>query len=73
MHIHTLHKKVKDICQYLDLNTKIKTNSQHCTKHLDNFKISLTFCVVYIYVLSGYSSFTGNLLGTQTRQIYKTL
>ncbi len=41
--LHTLHKKVKDICQYLDLNTKIKANSLHCTKHLENFKISLTF------------------------------
>ncbi len=39
----TLHKKVKDISQYLDLNTKIKAISRNGTKHLDNFKISLTF------------------------------
>ncbi len=39
----TLHKKVKDICQYLDLNTKIKANSRNITKHLEHFKISLTF------------------------------
>ena len=36
--LHTLHKKDKDICQYLDENTKIKANSQNCTKHLENFK-----------------------------------
>ncbi len=46
--IFTLHKKVKDICQYLDLNTKIKANSWNCTKHPENFKIALTFlCSVY--------------------------
>ena len=44
---YTQHKKVKDICQYLDLNTKIKIKSRDSTKHLENLKISLTFCVVY--------------------------
>ncbi len=35
----TLHKKVKDIiCQYLDLNTKIKANSWNNT--LNIYKIS---------------------------------
>ncbi len=49
MHIYTLHKKVKDICQYLYLKTKIKANSQNSIKHLGNFKISLTFlCSVYV-------------------------
>ena len=43
-------KKVKDICQHLDLNTKIKVNSLISTKHLQNFKISLTFlCSVYYF------------------------
>ena len=41
-------QKVKDICQYLDLNTKLQAKSRKCIKHLQNFKISLTFCVVYI-------------------------
>ncbi len=36
-------QKVKDICQYLDLNTKIKVNWRDSTKHLENFKISLLF------------------------------
>ncbi len=40
---YTTQKKVKDICQYLDLNTKIKANSRNSTKYLENFKISLTF------------------------------
>ncbi len=41
---YTLHKKVKDICQYLDLNTIIKANSCNCTKkNKKNIKISLTF------------------------------
>ncbi len=41
-------KKVKDISQYLDLNTKIKAISRNSTKNLENFKISLTFlCSVY--------------------------
>ncbi len=44
--IHTLHKKVKDICQYLNLKTKIKANSSNITKHLENLKISLTFFVL---------------------------
>ena len=26
---HTLHKKVKDICQYVDLHTKLKANTQN--------------------------------------------
>ncbi len=42
LQICTLHKKVKDICQYLALNTKIKANSRNCTKHVENFKISLS-------------------------------
>ena len=45
VHVHTLHKKVKDICQYLDLNTKIKANSRNGIKYVVNFKISLTFFV----------------------------
>ncbi len=36
-------KKVKDICQYLYLNHKVKANSWNSTKYLENFKISLTF------------------------------
>ena len=36
-------QKVKDICQYLDLNTKIKAISRNSTKQLESFKISLTF------------------------------
>ncbi len=43
MSITTLHKKVNDICQYLDLNTKIKANSWNCTNHLENFKNLETF------------------------------
>ncbi len=39
----TQNIKVKDISQYLDLNTKIKAISRNITKHLENFKISLTF------------------------------
>ncbi len=31
-------KIVMDICQYLDLNTKIKVNSRNCTKHLVKFQ-----------------------------------
>ena len=41
-------KTVKNICLFLDLNTKIKTNSRNSTKPLENVKISLLFCVVYI-------------------------
>ncbi len=36
-------QKVKDICQYLDLNTTIKANSRNCTEHLENLKISFFF------------------------------
>ena len=47
-------QKVKEICQYLHLFTKIKANSRNSTKHVDNFKISWTFlCSAYpiaIYV-----------------------
>ena len=50
MGTYTLHKKGQDIYQYLDLNTKIKAKFTKLHKHLENFKISLTFlCVVYIY------------------------
>ncbi len=46
--IHTLHKKVKDISQYLDLNTKIKGHFTKQHKTSRKFKISLTFlCSVY--------------------------
>ncbi len=41
--VYTLHKKVKDISQYLDLNTKIKAISRNGTKHLENLKISNFF------------------------------
>ncbi len=34
---------MKDICQYLDSNTKFKVNSRNCTKHIENVKLSLTF------------------------------
>ncbi len=54
---YTLHKKVKDICQYLDLNTKIKANLRNSTKHLENFKISFSFCVVYVKLLSANLNF----------------
>ncbi len=43
---HTLHKKVKDVCQYLDLNTKIKANSRSCTKKNQIFKNILNFFFV---------------------------
>ncbi len=47
INVYTTLKKLR-ICQYLDLNTKIKANSRNRTKHLENFKISLTFlCIVY--------------------------
>ncbi len=47
VHMHYT-KKVMDICQYLDLNAKIKANSLNCTKHLENFIISSTFsCSVH--------------------------
>ncbi len=36
-------KKVKNICPYLDLNTKVTANSEKLQKHLEKFKISLTF------------------------------
>ncbi len=51
-HISHIHytKKVKDICQYVDINTKIKTISWNSTKHLENFKISLTFLCSVLYV-----------------------
>ncbi len=42
--LYTLHKKVKDISQYLDLKL-IKAISRTSTKHVENFKISLTFFV----------------------------
>ncbi len=44
---YTLHKNVKDIFQYLDLNAKIKANSQKCTK-IQNFEYILNFFVVYM-------------------------
>ncbi len=40
IYVDTLHKQVKDICRYLDLNAKIKVNSRNSTNHLENFKIS---------------------------------
>ncbi len=46
--VNTLYQKVKDICQYQDLNSKIKANLRSCTKHLGNSNISLTIlCSVY--------------------------
>ncbi len=45
------HKKVKDIYQHLDLNTKNEANSRNCIKHVENGKISLTFlCRVCVYI-----------------------
>ena len=32
---YTLHKKFKDICQYVVLNTKSKANPLNCTKDLE--------------------------------------
>ncbi len=50
---YRLHKKGKDICQYLDLNTKIKANSRNCTKHLEHFKYPQLFlCSLYVFAPS---------------------
>ncbi len=36
-------QKVKDVCQYLDLITKIKANSQNGTKHLENLNENIKY------------------------------
>ncbi len=54
--------KVKDICQYLDLNIKIKANSRNCTKHLENFKISLTFLYSVYASYSNFSAFKSKVV-----------
>ncbi len=47
---HTTHKKVKDICQYLDLNTQVKAKFTKLHKTSRNFQ-NITICVVYIYLV----------------------
>ncbi len=65
---YTLHEKVKVICQYLNLKTKIKANSRNYTKHLENFKIFLTFlCSVDIL---GFDSY---LLNAGSKYLAKSL